>query len=102
MQRTRLKICGLTRSEDVAAAVAAGADALGFVFYEASPRAVNVEQAADLLKSLPPFVTAVGLFVDASVDYVEAVTSKLPLGPTSTSSRSGSRVMTVLARETAG
>jgi len=64
--RTRVKICGLTRAQDVQAAVQAGADAVGFVFYAPSPRAVTAEQVAKLLKSVPPFVQPVGLFVDVS------------------------------------
>jgi len=69
----RTKICGLTRSEDVASAVEAGVDALGFVFYEPSPRSVEVEQAKALIKSVPAFVTTVALFVDPSVELVEQV-----------------------------
>ncbi len=65
--RTRLKICGLTREEDVDAAVDAGADAVGFVLYAASPRAVTAERAAELASRLPPFVTPVLLFVNESV-----------------------------------
>jgi phosphoribosylanthranilate isomerase len=63
--RTRIKICGLTREQDVDAAVSAGADAIGFVLYAASPRAVTVQRAAELAKRLPPFVTPVLLFVNA-------------------------------------
>ena len=63
--RTRIKICGLTREDDVDAAVAAGADAIGFVLYAKSPRAVTIQRAADLAKRLPPFVTPVLLFVNA-------------------------------------
>ncbi|MES1161644.1 MAG: N-(5'-phosphoribosyl)anthranilate isomerase, partial [Rhizobacter sp.] len=62
--RTRIKICGLTREEDVDAAVEAGADAIGFVLYAASPRAVSAERAAQLAARLPPFVTPVLLFVN--------------------------------------
>lgn len=62
--RTRIKICGLTREQDVDAAVAAGADAIGFVLYAPSPRAVSVERAAQLAKRLPPFVTPVLLVVN--------------------------------------
>lgn len=65
MSRTRIKICGLTREADVAAAVEAGADAIGFVFYAKSPRAVTPARAAALARLLPPFVTPVGLFVNA-------------------------------------
>ncbi|NDZ12517.1 phosphoribosylanthranilate isomerase [Variovorax sp. WS11] len=62
--RTRIKICGLTREQDVDAAVEAGADAVGFVLYPASPRAVTAERARDLASRLPPFVTPVLLFVN--------------------------------------
>lgn len=70
-QRTRIKICGLTRQEDCEGAIAAGADALGFVLWEGSRRAVTVEQLARLAGRLPPFVTRVGLFVNASRQQVE-------------------------------
>jgi phosphoribosylanthranilate isomerase len=76
--RTRIKICGLTRETDVDAAVAAGADALGFVFYAHSPRAVTVERAAALARRLPPFVTPVGLFVNASDPEVAAACHAIP------------------------
>jgi phosphoribosylanthranilate isomerase len=72
--RTRIKICGLTRVEDVNAAVAAGADAIGFVFYPNSPRYVTPDAAARLVAAAPPFVTCVGLFVNAShQEIVETV-----------------------------
>lgn len=77
--RTRIKICGLTRPEDVAAVVAAGADALGFVFYAASPRHVTPRRAAALMAGLPPFVSTVGLFVNASVDEVAMAGRIAPL-----------------------
>ena len=77
--RTRVKICGLTRVSDIAAVVAAGADAVGFVFHPASPRAVTPEQAAGLCRALPPFVTAVGLFVDATAETIEATLEQAPL-----------------------
>lgn len=73
MNRTRIKICGLTRKEDVRTAVAAGADALGFVFYPDSPRYVSAHKAAELMTEIPPFVTSVGLFVNADIDDVAAV-----------------------------
>jgi len=79
MHRTRVKICGLTRESDLAAAVAAGADAIGFVFYARSPRAVAAEQARMLVAALPPFVTSVGLFVDAEPDLVRSVLARVPL-----------------------
>ena len=62
--RTRIKICGLTREQDVDAAVAAGADAVGFVLYRKSPRCVTPQRAAELAARLPPFVTPVLLFVN--------------------------------------
>ncbi|MBN8440844.1 MAG: phosphoribosylanthranilate isomerase [Thauera sp.] len=79
MSRTRIKICGLTRPEDVRAAVNSGADAIGFVFYPPSPRAVSFEQAAELAALLPPFVTAVGLFVNPDRTFVTEALSKVPL-----------------------
>ena len=69
-QHPRIKICGLTRKADVEAAVAAGADALGFVFYPESPRHVSPDTARELIAAVPPFVTTVGLFVNASKDEV--------------------------------
>ena len=79
MHRTRIKICGLTREEDVRAAVSAGADAIGFVFYPPSPRFVSFERAAELVRLIPPFVTTVGLFVNAGRDYVENALEAVPL-----------------------
>ena len=77
--RTRIKICGLTRESDVDAAVAAGADALGFVFYPPSPRYVTPQRAAELVRRLPPFVNAVGLFVNAPRAEIEATLAVVPL-----------------------
>ena len=77
--RTRIKICGLTRPEDVQAAVAAGADALGFVFYDKSPRHVSAVQARALIAQIPPFITPVGLFVNASAEEVEQVLDHAPI-----------------------
>lgn len=77
-QRTRIKICGLTREADVDAAVEAGADAIGFVLYPKSPRHVVVERAAALARRLPPFVTPVGLFVNATAEEVEAALRAIP------------------------
>ncbi|MDB5966980.1 MAG: phosphoribosylanthranilate isomerase [Polaromonas sp.] len=77
--RTRIKICGLTREQDVDAAVAAGADALGFVLYKPSPRYVSPERAAELASRLPPFVTPVLLFVNATPDEISAACARLPL-----------------------
>jgi phosphoribosylanthranilate isomerase len=76
--RTRIKICGLTREEDVDAAVAAGADAVGFVLYPASPRFVTAERAADLAGRLPPFVTPTLLFVNESAIEIIAACARIP------------------------
>jgi phosphoribosylanthranilate isomerase len=76
--RTRIKICGLTREADVDAAVAAGADAIGFVLYAKSPRAVSVERAAELARRLPPFVTPVVLLVNADAALLQAVQTAVP------------------------
>lgn len=78
--RTRVKICGITRMQDARAAVEAGADALGFVFYGPSPRSVEIDVAAAIMADLPPFVTPVGLFVDAAPEWVRQVLSRVPLG----------------------
>lgn len=78
-QRTRIKICGITRAEDLHAAVAAGADAIGLVFYAKSPRHVTAEAAASLLSAVPPFVTPVGLFVNASPQEVAATVRTAPV-----------------------
>ena len=79
MSRTRIKICGLTRPQDVRAAVDHGADAIGFVFYPPSPRAVSIEQAAELVALLPPFVTSAGLFVNAAEEQINDVLEHVPL-----------------------
>ncbi|RHW21112.1 phosphoribosylanthranilate isomerase [Pseudomonas jilinensis] len=76
---TRVKICGITRVEDASAAAAAGADAIGLVFYVPSPRAVEPARAAEIVRALPPFVTTVGLFVDAPAEQVRAVLEQVPL-----------------------
>ena len=76
---TRIKICGITREQDALAAAAAGADAIGLVFYAPSPRAVDPAQAARIVAALPPFVTTVGLFVDAEPAAVRAVLAEVPL-----------------------
>lgn len=75
----RIKICGLTRGEDVRAAVDAGADALGFVFYPPSPRFVDLDRAAQLACLAPPFVSVVGLFVNAGPRQVFETLSAVPL-----------------------
>jgi phosphoribosylanthranilate isomerase len=77
--RTRIKLCGLTRLEDVGQAVALGADAIGLVFYAPSPRYVAPETAARLAESVPPMVSTVGLFVNADLDEVTEVLRRVPL-----------------------
>lgn len=77
-QRTRIKICGLTREADVDAAVAAGADAIGLVLYARSPRAVSAERAGVLSRRLPPFVTPVLLFVNATPQEVQDGLAAVP------------------------
>lgn len=79
MMRTRVKICGITRVEDIQAAVAAGADAIGLVFYAPSPRAVSIAQAKQLLRHIPPYVSIVGLFVNADHEEIAAVLREVPL-----------------------
>jgi phosphoribosylanthranilate isomerase len=76
---TRVKICGITRVADALATVQAGADAIGLVFYERSPRRVDIAQAAQLATALPPFVSAVGLFVNAEATLVREVLAHVPL-----------------------
>ncbi len=78
--RTRVKICGVTRIQDAQAACEAGADAIGLVFYPASPRYLSCERARSLRDSLPPFVTPVALFVDPSLDEVERVLDQVRPG----------------------
>ena len=79
MSAVRSKICGITRIEDALAAVEAGADAIGLVFYAKSPRAVNVQQARAIIAALPPFVTTVGLFVNASRCELGEILDAVPL-----------------------
>lgn len=79
MTKTRIKICGLTREEDVDAAVAAGADAIGFVFYPPSPRYVAPARAAELARRIPPFVDVVGLFVNEAPESVVEVCRQVPI-----------------------
>jgi phosphoribosylanthranilate isomerase len=77
--RTRVKICGITRIEDALSAVHYGADAIGLVFYAPSPRNVSFEQAAEIVAALPPFVSVVGLFVNAKPTEIEAVLKRVHL-----------------------
>ncbi|MBE0613712.1 MAG: phosphoribosylanthranilate isomerase [Burkholderiales bacterium] len=71
--RTRIKICGITRVEDARAAAELGADAVGMVFYAPSPRNVGLDQAREIVASIPPFVSVVGLFVNPTPEWVESV-----------------------------
>ena len=79
MTRTRVKICGITRPEDALAAATAGVDAVGLVFYPKSSRLVDVDTANAILRVLPPFVTSVGLFLDASATDVNDIVRRVPL-----------------------
>ena len=76
MTYTRIKICGITSSDDASAAIASGADAIGLVFYAPSPRAVTVAQAAKIVAGIPPFVSVVGLFVDEPADSIERILAR--------------------------
>jgi len=77
MHRTRIKICGITRVEDAIAAARAGVDAIGIQFYAASPRAIRIPQARAISAALPPFVSAVALFVNESADVVREVMAEV-------------------------
>ena len=77
--KPRIKICGLTRLEDVLVAVEAGADAIGLVFYPPSPRYVDLDKAAELARAVPPFVTIVGLFVNANPALVRETLAVVPI-----------------------
>lgn len=77
--RTRVKICGITRPGDACDAAAAGADAIGLVFYPASPRALDIDRAIDICRALPPFVTVVGLFVDEQPARIREVLDAVPV-----------------------
>jgi phosphoribosylanthranilate isomerase len=76
---TRIKICGITRVQDALDAAHQGADAIGLVFFATSPRAVDVQRANDIISALPPFVTTVGLFVNAKAETVRGVLQQVPL-----------------------
>jgi len=79
VSRTRVKICGITRAADARDAVDAGVDALGLVFYPPSSRLVSIEQARELARAVPPFVTLVGLFVNERASVVRSVLENVPL-----------------------
>lgn len=78
-QRTRVKICGLTRLDDVKSAIAAGADSIGLVFYEPSPRAVSIDTAVELAEIVPAFVTVTALFVDPDPEFVKQVIQRVDI-----------------------
>lgn len=79
MKQTRIKICGITTVADGIAAAEAGADAVGFVFYPKSPRYVDPAKVAEIVSALPPFVTTVGLFVNAAPEFVNETLAVAPL-----------------------
>ena len=78
-RRTRIKLCGLSKPSDVDCAVDLGADAIGLVFYPPSPRALSIAQAVELTRNVPPFLSVVGLFVNATPDWVRDVVCDVPL-----------------------
>src|SRR5712672_745137 len=75
-----VKVCGITRLDDAEAAVAAGARALGFVFWPSSPRFIDPHRARAIVAALPPFVTSVGVFVNQPIEYINGVASLVRLG----------------------
>ena len=79
MKRTRVKICGITRVEDALSAVHAGADAIGLVFYAQSPRCVSIDVAQAIVAAMPPFVSVVGLFVNATTADIKSVLTQVQL-----------------------
>ncbi|MDA3869564.1 MAG: phosphoribosylanthranilate isomerase [Gammaproteobacteria bacterium] len=79
MPYTRVKVCGITRTEDALHAAAEGVDAIGLVFYPKSPRFVSASQAADICRGLPAFVTSVALFKDADAETVQQLLEQVPV-----------------------
>lgn len=77
--RTRIKICGITRIDDARAAIAAGVDAIGLVFYPQSPRFLDIESAQSIVDQLPPLVTVVGVFVNQTIEEVREIADRLAL-----------------------
>ncbi|MDQ6960553.1 MAG: N-(5'-phosphoribosyl)anthranilate isomerase, partial [Mariprofundaceae bacterium] len=78
-RRVRIKVCGITRVEDALLAASLGADAVGFVFYDKSPRFIPPMKAAAIIRALPPFVSAVGLFVNSGQDALDDALKHCPL-----------------------
>lgn len=76
--RTRVKVCGITNFDDAAAAIELGADAIGFVFVEGTPRYIDPDDAAEILDALPPFVSAVGVIRDLDVDAFSELEQRCP------------------------
>ena len=79
MMRTRVKVCGITRVEDALSAVHAGVDAIGLVFYAPSPRCVSIAQAQTIVAAMPPFVSVVGLFVNATIAEIQSILAQVHL-----------------------
>lgn len=79
MQQTRIKFCGITRDQDLKYAISIGVDALGFVFCEKSPRNLSISQAEKLLTACPPFISRVGLFMNAEASIIKSVLSSVHL-----------------------
>lgn len=79
MLRPRVKLCGMTRTEDIACAIDLGADAIGLIFYEKSSRCVTVEKARQLLKNIPPFITITAVVVNPARALVEQIITQLPV-----------------------
>ena len=80
MAKTPVKVCGICRFDDAARAVECGASAIGFIFWPGSQRCIEPEQAREIAARLPPHVTAIGVFVDQPIEFVEAVAAAVPLG----------------------
>jgi phosphoribosylanthranilate isomerase len=80
MAKTRVKVCGICRIDDADRAVECGASAIGFIFWPGSQRCIEPEQARKIATRLPPHVTAIGVFVDQPIEFVEAVAAAVPLG----------------------
>ena len=76
---TKIKVCGMTSLEDTLVAVEAGADAVGFIFYKKSPRSVTIKTVCDIVDELPPFVDAIGIFVNESADQINKIADRCKL-----------------------